>query len=131
MSLRKCRIRRGVARRISSPLKMISPEVGSSSLRMRLAVVDFPDPDSPTRPSVSPGHTSNETLSTAGVSGSVFGSRWRRDFWRPKLFVSPLTRSRGLPEWGVFEDVGDGLSVGVGSDMGGHLDRCELWGGQP
>ena len=29
------------------------------------AIVDFPDPDSPTKPKVSPSNNSNDTLSTA------------------------------------------------------------------
>ena len=39
---------------MSCPSKRIVPPVGSSSFRTRRAVVDFPQPDSPTSPSVSP-----------------------------------------------------------------------------
>src|SRR6266571_2145486 len=42
-----------------------SPDVGSMSRRIERPVVDLPQPDSPTRPSVSPGMISNDTLSTA------------------------------------------------------------------
>src|SRR2546427_5048278 len=42
-----------------------SPDVGSMSRRIERPVVDLPQPDSPTRPSVSPGRISNDTSSTA------------------------------------------------------------------
>jgi len=47
------------------PSKETSPEVGSISRRIERPVVDLPQPDSPTSPSVSPGMTSNDTSSTA------------------------------------------------------------------
>ena len=43
----------------------MAPEVGLTSWRMARATVDLPQPDSPTRASVWPRSTSNETLSTA------------------------------------------------------------------
>ncbi len=50
---------------MSRPSKMIWPAVGSKSLVIKRAVVDFPQPDSPTRPSVSPGSSEKLTLLTA------------------------------------------------------------------
>jgi hypothetical protein len=44
---------------------VISPEVGSISFMMDLPAVDLPQPDSPTRPSVSPWPTVKEMPSTA------------------------------------------------------------------
>jgi hypothetical protein len=49
----------------SAPLNRISPELGSISRRMQRPVVDLPQPDSPTRPRVSPGAMSKLTPSTA------------------------------------------------------------------
>jgi hypothetical protein len=45
--------------------KRTTPAVGSSSLSATRPSVDFPDPDSPTSPSVVPRLTSSETPSTA------------------------------------------------------------------
>ena len=47
------------------PWKVTSPEVGSISRRIERPVVDLPQPDSPTSPSVSPGMMSKLTSSTA------------------------------------------------------------------
>src|SRR5215472_3194891 len=63
-------LRRGLSplpftREISSPSNSIEPPVGSVSLMMVLPKVVFPQPDSPTSPSVSPGATERETPSTA------------------------------------------------------------------
>ena len=53
------------ASRCRGPRSTIEPLVGSSSRSSSRAVVDLPQPDSPTMPSVSPRITSNETPSTA------------------------------------------------------------------
>jgi hypothetical protein len=50
---------------MSRPSNMIRPAVVSSRRTMQRASVDFPQPDSPTMPSVSPGLMLNETPSTA------------------------------------------------------------------
>src|SRR4029077_2944487 len=50
---------------VSLPSNQISPEVGSISRRMQRPVVVLPQPDSPTRPSVSPRPISKLTPSTA------------------------------------------------------------------
>jgi hypothetical protein len=50
---------------ISSPLRRIAPLDGSTSRSTVRATVDLPQPDSPTRPSVSPGATEKLTPSTA------------------------------------------------------------------
>src|SRR6266516_7937770 len=49
----------------SRPSKRIEPAVGSCSLVITRPMVDFPQPDSPTSPSVSPRRSVNETPSTA------------------------------------------------------------------
>ena len=50
---------------ISRPLISTLPEVGASSPSSILASVLLPQPDSPTRPSVSPLRMRSETLFTA------------------------------------------------------------------
>ena len=50
---------------ISRPSNLIEPLVGSSRRSSSRPVVDLPQPDSPTSPSVSPRLTSNDTPSTA------------------------------------------------------------------
>jgi hypothetical protein len=50
---------------ISSPSKTIDPDFGSRSRTMVLAVVDLPQPDSPTRLNTSPRRTAKETPLTA------------------------------------------------------------------
>ena len=59
---------------MSAPSNSIAPPVGSSSLRMMRPTVVLPQPDSPTRPSVSPGAIANETSSTA-FTIAVFDDR--------------------------------------------------------
>ena len=51
--------------RTSAPLNQTSPELGSISRRMQRPVVDLPQPNSPTSPSVSPAPMSKLTPSTA------------------------------------------------------------------
>src|SRR5262245_35095464 len=57
---------------MSRPSKMISPAVGSRRRMMQRAIVDLPQPDSPTTPSVSRGFTSNEMSSTAFTVATSF-----------------------------------------------------------
>src|SRR5690348_3165209 len=73
---------------MSSPSKRMVPLVGSSSRISSRAVVLFPQPLSPTMPSVSPRITSNETPSTARTAPYCF--------WKITPWVSGkcLTRSR-------------------------------------
>src|SRR5262245_29483727 len=49
---------------ISRPSNSIDPPVGDNNFVTTRPVVDFPHPDSPTNPNVSPAHTSNATPST-------------------------------------------------------------------
>lgn len=51
----------------SSSLILIRPDVGSISLLIIFSVVDLPQPEGPTRITVSPALMSMETLSTAGA----------------------------------------------------------------
>src|SRR3954470_21043683 len=62
---------------MSWPSKTIRPAVGSYSLRIVRPTVDFPHPDSPTSPSVSPRWMLKDTSSTA--------------------LMSPMWRSRMMP----------------------------------
>ncbi len=65
MLLRSGRMAPWDSRLMSLPSKVTRPEVGSSSRTSIRPVVDFPQPDSPTRPSVCPAARSKETPSTA------------------------------------------------------------------
>src|SRR5262249_61070697 len=72
-SPRPAGVRRSSSGSRSVPLKLIEPDgcraAGyGSSLRMDKAVIDLPDPDSPTSASVSPLPISNEMRLTASVS---------------------------------------------------------------
>ncbi len=51
----------------SSSLILIRPDVGSIRRLIILRVVDFPQPEGPTRMTVSPALMSMDTSSTAGV----------------------------------------------------------------
>jgi hypothetical protein len=64
-SRRTSRIRRREKPVMSWPLKMILPSVGTSSLMTVRPSVVLPQPDSPTRPSVSPARSDRSTPSTA------------------------------------------------------------------
>jgi hypothetical protein len=57
---------------MSRPSKMIRPSVGSSSRMMQRAIVDLPQPDSPTTPSVSPFLTLKVMPSTAFTEATSF-----------------------------------------------------------
>ena len=65
---RTCRNSRPEMLLIGFPPTSISPAVISWSRRIDRPTVDFPQPDSPTRPSVSPSWISNDTSSTAFTS---------------------------------------------------------------
>ena len=56
--------------RTSMPSSRTSPSSGSYSREIRLTRVDFPAPDLPTIPSISPGFTSKETFLSTGLFGS-------------------------------------------------------------
>src|SRR4051812_25304718 len=73
---------------MSRPRYSIVPLVGSSRRVIRRAVVDLPQPVSPTRPSVSPSMMSNDTPSTA-CTAPIW--RWNRI---PRVIGKCLTRSR-------------------------------------
>ena len=65
---RSGRSARGLSGAISVPRSRISPEVGSISRTMQRATVDFPEPDSPTMPSVCPLRSSRSTSAAARTS---------------------------------------------------------------
>src|SRR5450759_2326801 len=74
MSRRIRRIAAGPMRSMSCPLNRTSPEVGSISRRIERPSVDFPHPDSPTSPSVSPCRIVRSTPSTARTWPTVRAS---------------------------------------------------------
>src|SRR5712691_611448 len=75
----------------------ISPLVGSIARSMQRAVVVFPQPLSPTRPSVSPSSMWKSTPSTARTCPTV---RFQKPLRMGKCFCSPATRSK---TWGERE----------------------------
>src|ERR1700733_4130533 len=83
---------------ISSPSKRILPVVGSITRSRQRATVDLPQPDSPTRPSVSPLATVNETPSTARTAGRSPRSRAAHVVApvNAKLFRRSSTSSSGV-----------------------------------
>src|SRR5580700_7472792 len=72
-------IRCGARPAISTPSKLIEPEVGTNVPESMLKIVLLPEPFGPIRPRISPCSTSNETLLTAVKP--------------PKRFTSPFTVS--------------------------------------
>src|SRR6266581_3959850 len=92
----------GMMAPISSPSNTMRPEVWSSSRITIIEVVDLPQPDSPTRPTLSPWPTLKLMPSTArNCSGSTGGLR-ENNFvsvavapWRGYSFTSFSTRRRG------------------------------------
>src|SRR5690242_5644074 len=74
------------------PSNETSPDVGSIRRRMDRPVVDLPQPDSPTSPSVSPGMTSKVTSSTACTRAT---SRENRPPRIGKYFLRLRTFSSG------------------------------------
>src|SRR5215203_4312281 len=70
----------------SRPLKYTSPDVGSIKRSRQRPTVDLPQPDSPTKPSVSPARISNDTPSTARTTSSEPSTG--------KCFTRPRTLTR-------------------------------------
>src|SRR5712691_11288274 len=77
---------------MSRPSKAIAPAVGVSCRRINLEVVVFPHPDSPMRPSVSPGWMAKSTPSTAFTHVPPRPSSPCR---KGKCFFSPRTSRMG------------------------------------
>ena len=93
----------GVIAPISSPSNVMRPEVWSSSRITIIEVVDLPQPDSPTRPTLSPWPTVKLMPSTArNISCSTGGLRPNNlpseavAPWRGYSFTSFSTRSSGF-----------------------------------
>src|SRR5438128_9433004 len=93
----------------------MDPEVGSIRRRMQRPTVVFPDPDSPTRPSVSPRETANRTPATALTSATT---RARTPRFTGKYFFRSRTRSSVSPAptgtlgvvWGADCSITSGIS---------------------
>ena len=104
----------------STPLNRIDPADGSSSRRTHRPAVVLPEPDSPTRPSVSPTPTLNETPDTACTT------RWSTRNPREWRTWNTLTRS-------VTSSTGSGIDRHrpvqlLGPDAGrlSRLERTQL-----
>ena len=80
---------------MSRPSNQIRPAVVSSSLMMQRASVDFPQPDSPTMPSVSPGLMLKVTPSTAFTEAISFWKMIPRVIG--KCFLTSSTTSSSSP----------------------------------
>ena len=94
---------------MSSPSNMIVPSVLSISRITMVEVVDLPQPDSPTRPTLSPRWTVKLMPSTArNISGSGAGPR------RSSLLITPPTPSRPLRGYSFtsFSTTSSGFAVG-------------------
>src|SRR5215204_2731653 len=100
ISRRSCRNRFLSTESTSSPANKISPAVGSIKRSRQRPTVDLPQPDSPTRPKVSPAKISNETPSTARTTSSEPSTG--KCFTRPRTLTSVLRVSagdNGGPAW--------------------------------
>ena len=73
---------------MSWPFSSTEPESGRSSATTTRPIVVFPQPDSPTRPNVSPAATVNETVETACTAATL------RCRMAPAVTGNSLTRSR-------------------------------------
>src|ERR687893_1901615 len=99
-------------RATSRPLKKIDPAVGFSSATISLDTVDFPQPDSPTRPSVSPRRRVRSTPSTARTWPTV---RLKTIPWvSGKCFFRPRISSSASPGVDALRDAA--VAPVVGSD---------------
>jgi hypothetical protein len=79
--------------RRSTPLKTMDPEVGLMRRRISRPSVLLPEPDSPTKPSVSPSRTSSDTSSTARTAPERAPPKG--DSARAKTFVRLRTSTKG------------------------------------
>src|ERR1700716_2011036 len=113
------------AARMFSPSSRISPSVGFSALASRpmtvKAITDLPEPDSPTRQTISPGLTVKLTFSTAKSRSPPLGkatlrSRTSRTGWG---FASAIRAHAPSPPQSGGEGWGEGK--GVSSDTLAHL----------
>src|SRR5215475_15462629 len=77
---------------MSTPSTRIDPALGSSSRNIVRPTVDLPQPDSPTRPNVSPALIWNDTPSTARTSPDT---REKRPLMIGKCFLRPCTSISG------------------------------------
>src|SRR5271154_1074707 len=95
---RSCRRPRSV---VSIPSKTMRPEVTLHVRMMHLAKVVLPEPDSPTRPRVSPGSISRLTPSTARMMFCVLDRR-PRELLRKSLVTSRTFRKGSIVLEGGF-----------------------------
>ena len=105
---------------MSSPSSRIVPSVGSSRRSSSLPTVDLPQPDSPTRHSVSPGLIAKLTPSTALTSATERASRPRCS---GKCFFRSATSTTGLMRRPAGRE--HALGLVAGDDMAA-ADRAQL-----
>ena len=113
---------------MSWPSNTTEPLVSGYSRAMHRASVDLPQPDSPTRPSVSPARSSKLTSSTACTRATSRCSR--TPLLIGKYFVTCSARSSSSPSPFPFAGTGGARREGVG----GHsavLDQLRVDGGLP
>ncbi len=90
MPERRARRARPLVRPRSEPKRVTVPEVGGMRPSATRAAVDFPEPDSPTRPRVSPGPTWSETPSRARTAALP----------RPKTTLMSVSSATGAGAFG-------------------------------
>ena len=128
MSRRSRRYSRPLERARSLPSKLIEPDVGLSSPTSIRPIVVLPQPDSPTRPSVSPLRMSNDTSATALtaptrrcstplVTGKSLTRCLAESTTSPATAVAGAATSRRRRRLGDHELAADGLLL--------HADREE------
>src|SRR5712692_7845407 len=108
----------------SWPLNLTEPADGSRRRTIVRPSVDLPQPDSPTRPRVSPCLISRSTPSTARTQATV---RWRTPAVTGKYFLRPRTSTSGSAEVQALLSLAavavSGIQVlsGLGHPAGGEL----------
>ena len=106
----------------------MEPEVGSYKRAMHLPRVDFPQPDSPTRPRVSPGCISKEIPSTALLD---LLARRRMPSFTGKCILRSVTLSIGALFGDTEEGIGLELLPAQAADLVLFVDRLEFGGLAP
>src|SRR5579863_626676 len=108
---------------------MTRPAVGSSRRRIKRPSVDFPEPDSPTRPSVSPAGISRSTPPTA-LTVSRFPRRPSLPAGNSLLTPTHCTRFSAVDDAAVSDGEGCAERLASDSDAGGIVVRglaLERW----
>src|SRR5271155_5411704 len=111
--------------------KTISPvtmAAGGSRPMMASEVIDFPEPDSPTKPRTSPGAMEKETPLTAATGAAAFGCCPRdcgNSMVRPRTSSSGSTMSMVSAETHYFNSTPT-TAVSLQSSLSKHLEKLPL-----